>query len=213
MNNNNGLCECGCGQPAPIATHTNTKHNQIKGQPCRFISGHNGILNHKPLIERFWEKVNKQGPMPDARSVQVHPEIAGTRCWEWTARVNNKGRGSFHHDGKDQLAPRVSFFLETGRYPVPCACHKCDNPTCVRFSHLFEGTHADNLHDASIKNRFPDRKGERNSRALLSANDVKVIKGFLKGQTATIKEIATQYQVGSHVIYAIAAGDTWTHIT
>jgi hypothetical protein len=34
------LCECGCGNPAPIATHNCTKTGASKGQPLRFINGH-----------------------------------------------------------------------------------------------------------------------------------------------------------------------------
>jgi hypothetical protein len=35
------LCECGCGQPAPIAHYTNKPMGYFKGQPIRFIHGHN----------------------------------------------------------------------------------------------------------------------------------------------------------------------------
>jgi len=35
------LCECGCGQPAPISKTTNKKRGYKKGQPTRFLSGHN----------------------------------------------------------------------------------------------------------------------------------------------------------------------------
>lgn len=35
-----GLCECGCGQPAPIAAQTNTKLGYVRGQAQRFIRGH-----------------------------------------------------------------------------------------------------------------------------------------------------------------------------
>lgn len=34
------LCECGCGQPAPIAKKTCGRSGHIKGQPIRFIKGH-----------------------------------------------------------------------------------------------------------------------------------------------------------------------------
>ena len=34
------LCECGCGQPAPIATYTSEKYGWVKGQPKRFIHNH-----------------------------------------------------------------------------------------------------------------------------------------------------------------------------
>lgn len=36
------LCECGCGQPAPIAKATNRRKGHVKGEPTRFVSGHNG---------------------------------------------------------------------------------------------------------------------------------------------------------------------------
>jgi hypothetical protein len=36
------LCECGCGQPAPIAKGTSRRDGAIKGEPMRFIRGHNG---------------------------------------------------------------------------------------------------------------------------------------------------------------------------
>ena len=38
------LCECGCGTPTPIATRTYQKYGHVKGQPIRFISGHNARL-------------------------------------------------------------------------------------------------------------------------------------------------------------------------
>lgn len=34
------LCECGCGEAAPIATTTNRKFGHVKGQPTRFVHGH-----------------------------------------------------------------------------------------------------------------------------------------------------------------------------
>ena len=38
------LCECGCGQRAPICKYTNRNYGYIKGQPLRFIPGHQGNL-------------------------------------------------------------------------------------------------------------------------------------------------------------------------
>lgn len=39
------LCECGCGNPAPIAKRTYGEH-AVKGQPQRFILGHHPIKTH-----------------------------------------------------------------------------------------------------------------------------------------------------------------------
>jgi ribosomal protein L40E len=35
-----GLCECGCGEAAPIARMTRKSRGHVKGQPVRFILGH-----------------------------------------------------------------------------------------------------------------------------------------------------------------------------
>ncbi len=34
------LCECGCGQPAPIAKRSQPQLGQVKGQQLRFVHGH-----------------------------------------------------------------------------------------------------------------------------------------------------------------------------
>lgn len=39
-----GYCHCGCGQKTNIATRTRTEAGWIRGQPLRYISGHNARL-------------------------------------------------------------------------------------------------------------------------------------------------------------------------
>ena len=38
------LCECGCGMETPIAKRTRSSRGQTKGEPLRFINGHNARL-------------------------------------------------------------------------------------------------------------------------------------------------------------------------
>jgi hypothetical protein len=38
------LCQCGCGLPAPISTKTRREKNWVKGEPKKFINGHNARL-------------------------------------------------------------------------------------------------------------------------------------------------------------------------
>lgn len=43
-NRNQGLCECGCGLPAPIAPQTMRDRGWVRGEPLRFRQGHSSHL-------------------------------------------------------------------------------------------------------------------------------------------------------------------------
>jgi hypothetical protein len=38
--NPSGLCQCGCGEPAPIARQGDSRYGYVKGQPMRFVYNH-----------------------------------------------------------------------------------------------------------------------------------------------------------------------------
>ena len=117
----------------------------------RFIRAH---ATMRPVDVRFWEKVNKNGPLPDAGACEIFPEITSTQCWKWTGASKGEDTpyGTLGIGGKNKRATHVAWFLETGEWPTNHALHKCDNPACVRFSHLFQGTNADNQADRVAKN-------------------------------------------------------------
>ena len=91
----------------------------------------------RPAHERFWPNVRK---CDDADA-----------CWEWLGRRDQKGYGRF---GRGHLAHRFAFAFVNGPIPEGLeVCHRCDNPVCVRPSHLFLGTHTDNVRDSIAKGR------------------------------------------------------------
>jgi hypothetical protein len=94
---------------------------------------------------RFWSKVNKDGPV-------LRPELGP--CWEWTASLVTGGYGGFSVRRRQTRAHRYSWEETNG--PVPSGLfvlHRCDNPPCVRPSHLFLGTIQDNVDDMMAKGR------------------------------------------------------------
>jgi hypothetical protein len=49
------------------------------------------------------------------------------------------------------LASWVSWYLAHGVLPEQNLLHVCDTPACIRPSHLFEGSQADNMYDSAVK--------------------------------------------------------------
>ncbi len=75
-------------------------------------------------------------------------------CWIWTGSLTSRGYGYFACPGQQWLAHRFSYTNVYG--PIPdghFVCHRCDNPRCVRPSHLFIGTAQDNVQDMIAKGR------------------------------------------------------------
>jgi hypothetical protein len=106
----------------------------------------------RSLRERFFEKVAiGAGPEP------AHCPGIGN-CDLWTGAIAKSTLYGVINRGKrgegTESAHVVAFFLAEGRWPDPCCLHVCDVRNCVRRSHLFEGTLADNNWDMIAKGRY-----------------------------------------------------------
>jgi hypothetical protein len=88
------------------------------------------------LEPRYWEKVNKDGPIPEHR-----PELEN--CWEWTAGTDKKGYGLFRLNGKIQRAHRLSYEAVNGETELTLD-HLCLNTCCINPQHLEAITREEN---------------------------------------------------------------------
>ena len=101
--------------------------------------------------EIFWSRVNQDGPtMP-------HMD---TNCWVVTEGFNNRGYGKLPFSWEGRKSHRYSYYLNVDQNfdRSKLVCHHCDNPPCVRPSHLFLGTAKDNGQDMSKKGRSRGQK-------------------------------------------------------
>ncbi len=143
---------------------------------------------------RFWSKVR-----------------IGDGCWNWIGAIGPRGYGGFKFHGKRQSSHRVALAL-TGQAMPPSSvdvCHRCDNPKCVRPSHLFIGSRSENLLDASTKGRIA--RGESHGSSKLSSDDVVDIRRRVSnGETQT--SLALAYGVSVTAIHLIHHRLRWAHL-
>lgn len=104
--------------------------------------------------ERFLART-EDGAVPAHR-----PELGP--CLLYQGADAGGGYRSIWVDGKATLAHRYAYARAHGAIPDGMdIAHHCDNPPCVRESHLFSATTKENIADAWAKGRgrVPSRKG------------------------------------------------------
>lgn len=178
-----------------------------------------------PLNERFWKYVEKTDDEDG--------------CWLWTGAMGRyygaisvwteKGWRTWN-------AQRASWLVHYGSIPEGMeVCHHCDNHPCVRPSHLFLGTHADNMHDRDRKGRVvtpfvpghrksprgenhythlrPEsmwQHGEGNPMAKLTEDDVMMIRSLWETGLYRNTDLAKMFGVVDSAICNIIARRRWT---
>lgn len=143
----------------------------------------------KPVFDRFWKYVKKTND-----------------CWLWIGCKAKSGYGVLSINNQAIGAHRISYWLAHGIIPQGLhVCHICDNPPCVRPSHLFLGTMKDNIQDASRKGRM--HPGEKHGMAKLTVKDVRAIRNLYPRFTQL--RIAKMFGVSRGCIGDIVRNVNW----
>lgn len=143
-------------------------------------------------------------------------------------------------NGRCQKAHRISFQLTKGKIPKDAwVLHRCDNPPCIRPSHLFLGNAKKNAIDRNSKGRLiyatgddhwthkkpervargkysgrytkPERtaRGERHGCAKLRSKDVSWIRSQYLTGLVSCANLAKEFSVRPTTIQSIINGKTW----
>ena len=121
-----GYCACGCGEKTRLVPQTNVKRGLIKGEPHRFVYGHNGRGAHSGCVAE------------DRGFV--------TPCWVWQGTPGSTGYPRVNVGGRFYAAHRL--FYEQHKGPIPDGLHLdhlCRVPMCVNPDHLEAVTPKENL--------------------------------------------------------------------
>jgi hypothetical protein len=197
------------------------RHKEIAQGLARYCSMDcvRAVLYGATLADRFWAKVDKNGPIPAHR-----PELG--QCWIWTGAHNRSGCGKIEVNGSLMPAPQAALLL-AGRPVLPGqeACHHCDNPPCVRHDHLFGGTRKQDVADARQKGRLatgqrhgnnthPESRprGEAHKHSVLNPDIVRSIRADRAAGLLSRRQMAEKYGVSQGCIDGVIRRRTWNHV-
>lgn len=147
------------------------------------------------------------GTFTRGRSMIQTPECVAA------ASIGTHGYGQVWDGRRMARAYRVAWEKANG--PIPdglCVLHHCDNPACINVEHLFLGTHADNMQDKAKKGRArtSDRRGEANTAATLTREEVRTIRALWASGETRQSEIAQRFGVCQQHVSRIVRGALWS---
>lgn len=184
-----GYCHCGCGERTKLAARTDAGKGWIKGQPLRFVNGHNRRL----------------------APVEYLPEDRGheTPCFIWQRHLDENGYG---RASRRTLAHRL--YYERARGPVPEGLeldHLCRVPACVNPDHLEPVTHVENIRRGAQTKLTAEQV--REIRGIAAAElEARRAQGFKERSVGWWHDVASRYGVAYPTISNIVRGLRWRDV-
>ncbi len=165
-----------------------------------------GLYKRIPLTDRFWAKVDKNGPV-------IREELG--QCWIFTGDHDENGYGRILVSTTPRqyvYTHRLSFAIAHGKEVGDCAhvLHRCDYPPCCRPEHLFEGNQQMNNQDRDAKDRV--RHGSAHANAKLNELQVAAIRRAHQAGGVSVRGISELYGVSHQTISDLLSGRTWKRV-
>lgn len=164
-------------------------------------------------------------PLDFSERYKVEDRGYETPCWIWQGAKWKNGYGVIHvlgtskADGtsRNEGAHRYAYQLRYG--PIPRGqrvLHKCDQPDCVNWNHLYAGTQKQNIKDAIDRGRFnpgfregvSHNVGESNPQVKLNPAKVAEIRE-MRARGVPERTVAKRYDISRSQVGRIYRGERW----
>lgn len=146
--------------------------------------------------------------------------VRGDGCWTWNGGHDKDGYAVASFNNFPRRITRILLQLDGAELrPGQLACHRCDNPRCVRPDHLFIGTNVDNMADMRSKGRAATGlrnaahvhpqlrpRGEQHGNSKLTADQVRELRRRKAAGGVTYDQLAAEFQTSRSTIAAICVG-------
>lgn len=133
-------------------------------------------------------------------------------CLVWNGGMGSGGYGTFHFNGRNQSAHRVSYQIHKGEIPAGMVVmHSCDNRRCINPAHLSIGTSKGNAADMNQKGRNRQVAGTKHHAAKLTPEIAAEIRRRYRpycrkdGSSA----LAREFGITQGAVHAVIRGVTW----
>lgn len=184
-----GYCQCGCGHRTNPAPYTLAKNGNIRGEPQRFIHGHNGRVSIHTLYV-------------------VEDRGHETPCWIWQGGQTGNGYGRTKYAGRMRPATHA-FWMDAGNGPVPDGLqldHLCFVPLCVNPAHVEPVTPEEN------NRRKRDRKLTEADVAEIRAmaaieEEARIARGRSRRRRGWQDDVARRYGITRDYVKQITKGE------
>lgn len=162
----------------PIAKDQRVYHTCDNQKCCN--PDHLALKNVKSKEERDAEKGPPVVPLPAFDHLMRSITVDENGCWISSLGAEAKGSYSkVKEEGQNIRGHRLMYSAVYG--PIPdglSVCHKCDTPKCINPTHLFLGTHKDNMQDMHAKGRARGGKKRVPKATIIAARKVSPNKSF-----------------------------------
>lgn len=167
-----------------------------KAKSAKFCSNTcSGAYKSTQALNRFWSNV-----------------VKSEGCWNWIGGKDKDGYGKLQLYGASLRAHRFAYKLYKGHIDdTLMVLHTCDNPSCVREDHLYQGTNEDNVQDRIIRQRQQSQWGEANPAAKLSTEIVLEVRRLWASGVRQV-DIGKLFDIDPKYISSIVNNKCWTHL-